>query len=69
MMAAWKTAPALAAGNTVVIKPSEQTPLSTLLLARVAAEILPRGVLNVISGRGATVGQTLVEHRRWRWSA
>ena len=62
MMAAWKTAPALAAGNTVVIKPSEQTPLTTLLLAQVAAEILPKGVLNVIVGRGATVGQPLVEH-------
>ena len=62
MMAAWKTAPALAAGNTVVIKPSEQTPLTTLLLARLAAEIFPKGVLNVICGRGATVGQPLVEH-------
>jgi aminobutyraldehyde dehydrogenase len=62
MMAAWKTAPALAAGNTVVIKPSEQTPLSTLLLARVAAEIFPKGVLNVVTGRGSTVGQPLVEH-------
>ena len=62
MMAAWKIAPALAAGNTVVIKPSEQTPLSTLLLARVAAEIFPKGVFNVIAGRGATVGQPLVEH-------
>ncbi|MFY9511470.1 MAG: gamma-aminobutyraldehyde dehydrogenase [Rubrivivax sp.] len=62
MMAAWKLAPALAAGNTVVIKPSEQTPLSTLLLARVAAEIFPKGVINVIAGRGPSVGQTLVEH-------
>jgi aminobutyraldehyde dehydrogenase len=62
MMAAWKTAPALAAGNTVVIKPSEQTPLTTLLLAQVAAEIFPKGVFNVIAGRGASVGQPLVEH-------
>ncbi|MBN8508602.1 MAG: gamma-aminobutyraldehyde dehydrogenase [Burkholderiales bacterium] len=62
MMAAWKIAPALAAGNTVVIKPSEQTPLSTLLLAQAAAEIFPKGVLNVITGRGHTVGQPLVEH-------
>ncbi len=62
MMAAWKIAPALAAGNTVVIKPSEQTPLSTLLLARVASEIFPKGVLNVITGRGPSVGQLLVEH-------
>jgi len=62
MMAAWKTAPALAAGNTVVLKPSEQTPLSTLLLAQVAAEIFPKGVINVVVGRGGTVGQPLVEH-------
>jgi aminobutyraldehyde dehydrogenase len=62
MMAAWKAAPALAAGNTVVLKPSEQTPLSTLLLAQVVAEIFPKGVFNVICGRGATVGQPLVEH-------
>lgn len=61
MMAAWKTAPALAAGNTVVLKPSEQTPLTTLLFARIAAEILPKGVLNVICGRGASVGQLLIE--------
>jgi aminobutyraldehyde dehydrogenase len=62
MMAAWKSAPALAAGNTVVLKPSEQTPLTTLLLARVASEILPKGVLNVVCGRGQTVGQPLIEH-------
>jgi aminobutyraldehyde dehydrogenase len=62
MMAAWKIAPPLAAGNTVVIKPSEHTPLTTLLLARLAAEIFPKGVLNVITGRGASVGQPLVEH-------
>jgi aminobutyraldehyde dehydrogenase len=62
MMAAWKIAPALAAGNTVVLKPSEQTPLSSLLLAQVAAEIFPKGVLNVICGRGPSVGQPLVEH-------
>jgi len=62
MMAAWKLAPALAAGNTVVLKPSEQTPLTTLLFARLASEVLPKGVLNVVCGRGATVGQPLVEH-------
>lgn len=62
MMAAWKTAPALAAGNTVVLKPSEQTPLTSLLFARIAAEILPKGVLNVVCGRGGSVGQLLVEH-------
>ncbi len=62
MMAAWKIAPALAAGNTVVLKPSEQTPLSSLLLARVVADVLPKGVFNVVCGRGASVGQPLVEH-------
>ena len=62
LMAAWKTAPALAAGNTVVLKPSEQTPLTALLFAKLAAEILPNGVLNVVCGRGANVGQPLVEH-------
>ena len=62
MMAAWKAAPALASGNTVVLKPSEQTPLTALLLAKVAADIFPKGVLNVIAGRGASVGQPLVEH-------
>ncbi|MFA5951772.1 MAG: gamma-aminobutyraldehyde dehydrogenase [Hyphomicrobium sp.] len=62
MMAAWKIAPAIAAGNTVVIKPSEQTPLTTLLLARVIAEVLPEGVVNIVVGRGASVGQMLVDH-------
>jgi len=62
MMAAWKLAPALAGGNTVIIKPSEQTPLTTLKLARVLAEILPEGVVNVVVGRGHTVGQALIDH-------
>ncbi len=62
MMAAWKMAPALAGGNTVVLKPSEQTPLTTLLLARLAMNILPKGVFNVVCGRGSSVGQLLVEH-------
>ena len=62
MMAAWKIAPALAAGNTVVLKPSEQTPLSTLKLAKIAAEILPEGVFNVVVGRGETVGNALINH-------
>jgi len=66
MMAAWKIAPALAGGNTVVLKPSEQTPLTSLLLARLAIDILPRGVLNVVCGRGASVGQALVEHPQVR---
>ncbi|MGB6428592.1 MAG: aldehyde dehydrogenase family protein, partial [Methyloceanibacter sp.] len=56
MMAAWKLAPALAGGNTIVIKPSEQTPLTTLKLAKIIADIFPEGVVNVITGRGATTG-------------
>ena len=61
MMAVWKLAPALAAGNTVVLKPSDTTPVSTLLLARIAAEFLPPGVLNVVCGDAAT-GRALVAH-------
>ncbi len=57
MMAAWKLSPALAGGNTVVIKPSEQTPLSTLKLATILAELFPAGVVNVVCGRGNTVGR------------
>ena len=53
MMAIWKLAPALAGGNTIVIKPSEQTPLTTLKLAKTIAEIFPEGVVNVVTGRGA----------------
>ncbi|MBV8646817.1 gamma-aminobutyraldehyde dehydrogenase [Paludibacterium sp.] len=60
MMAAWKMAPALAAGNTVVLKPSEQTPLTTLKLAEYCADILPPGVFNVVLGRGETVGSPLI---------
>jgi aminobutyraldehyde dehydrogenase len=60
MMAAWKLAPALAAGNTVVLKPSEQTPLTTLALAELAAQIFPPGVINVVTGRGPSVGAALV---------
>lgn len=62
MMAVWKMAPVLAAGNTVVLKPSEQTPLTALRLAELASEIFPRGVINVICGRGESVGAPLVEH-------
>lgn len=62
MMAAWKLAPALAAGNTIVIKPSEQTPLTTLKLAKIIADIFPEGVVNVIVGRGATTGNALINH-------
>ncbi len=62
MMMAWKLAPAIAGGNTVVFKPSEQTPLSALKLARVMAEVLPEGVVNVVLGRGETVGNALINH-------
>ncbi len=62
MMAIWKLAPALAAGNTQVLKPSEQTPLTTLRLAQLAAEVLPAGVLNVITGDGVPVGEAIVKH-------
>jgi 1-pyrroline dehydrogenase len=62
MMAAWKIGPALAAGNTVVLKPSEWTPLTALKLAELAADILPPGVLNVITGDGEPVGAGIVRH-------
>jgi aminobutyraldehyde dehydrogenase len=62
MMMAWKLAPALAGGNTVVFKPSEQTPLTALKMAAVLAEILPEGVVNVIVGRGHTVGNAIINH-------
>jgi 1-pyrroline dehydrogenase len=62
MMAVWKFAPALAAGNVSVLKPSEQTPLSTLRFAQLAAEVIPPGVLNVITGDGEPVGAGIVRH-------
>ena len=62
MMAAWKLAPALATGNTVVLKPSEQTPLTTFKLAELINEIFPAGVVNVVYGIGETVGSQLVNH-------
>jgi len=61
-MAVWKFAPAIAAGNTTVLKPSDTTPLSTLLLAEVAAEFLPKGVLNVVTG-DRTTGAAMIEHK------
>ena len=64
MMAAWKLAPALAAGNTVVLKPSEQTPLTALKLAQHISEIFPEGVCNIITGRGASVGDRLINSRQ-----
>ncbi|CAN5198624.1 aminobutyraldehyde dehydrogenase [soil metagenome] len=60
MMAAWKMAPALAAGNTLVLKPSEITPLTTLRFFELIGDLLPRGVANVVFGRGPTVGEALV---------
>jgi 1-pyrroline dehydrogenase len=62
MMAVWKMAPALAAGNVQVLKPSEQTPLTTLRFAQLAADILPPGVLNVITGDGVPAGEAIVKH-------
>ena len=62
MMAVWKFAPALAAGNVQVLKPSEQTPLSILRFAELAAEALPPGVFNVITGDGVPVGEGIVKH-------
>src|SRR5881227_442122 len=62
MMAVWKFSPALAAGNVQVLKPSEQTPLTLLRFMELAAEILPPGVLNVITGDGVPAGEAIVKH-------
>lgn len=62
MMMAWKLGPAIGGGNTVVFKPSEQTPLTALKMARILAEELPEGVVSVITGRGQTVGSYLINH-------
>jgi len=62
LLMAWKVAPALAAGNTVIIKPSEMTPLTTLLFAKKCLDHLPPGVVNVITGYGQPAGETLVQH-------
>jgi len=64
MMAAWKLAPALAGGNTIVLKPSEQTPLTALKLAQHLAEAFPEGVANIVTGQGATVGSRLINDPR-----
>ncbi|WEX00662.1 gamma-aminobutyraldehyde dehydrogenase [Pseudomonas nitroreducens] len=66
MMVAWKLGPALAAGNTVVLKPSEQTPLTALRLAQLMAEIFPAGVVNLVFGRGPSVGEPLTTHPKVR---
>jgi betaine-aldehyde dehydrogenase len=62
MMAIWKFAPAIAAGNTVVLKPAETTPITTLRLAELTADILPHGVLNVVTGPGTPTGEALISH-------
>lgn len=64
MMMAWKLAPAIGGGNTVVFKPSEQTPLTALKLAGILADVLPEGVVNVVLGRGESVGNALINHPR-----
>lgn len=63
LMAVWKIAPLLAAGNTVVLKPSEQTPLTVLKLMELIGDLLPAGVLNIVLGLGPTVGEALSGHR------
>ncbi len=62
MMMAWKLAPAIGGGNTVVFKPSEQTPLTALKMARILADVLPAGVVNIVLGRGQSVGNALINH-------
>lgn len=62
LMGVWKIAPILAAGNTMVLKASEQTPVTTLKFAELTADILPGGVFNVVTGQGSVVGQRLAEH-------
>jgi len=64
LMAAWKLAPALAAGNCVVLKPAEQTPMSILVLAELIADILPPGVLNIVNGFGIEAGKPLASNKR-----
>ena len=63
MLMAWKVAPALAAGNTVIIKPSDVTPLATLRLAEIAFDHFPPGVINILTGEGPRVAEPLVKHR------
>ncbi len=62
LMAAWKLAPAIAAGNTVVLKPASATPISILYVMELIQDLLPAGVINVINGSGSALGQPLVEH-------
>ena len=69
VMAGWKIAPAIMAGNTLVLKPSELTPLTALRLAELAADLFPEGVLNIVTGHGDTVGAALVSHPLVRMSS
>ncbi len=62
MMAVWKIAPALAAGNTVVLKPAETTPVTTVRFAQLAADVIPKGVLNIVMGPGEPTGNALISH-------
>src|SRR5690606_8657992 len=64
LMAAWKLAPALAAGNCVVLKPAEQTPISILVLAGLIGDLLPPGVLNIVNGFGREAGMPLAQSKR-----
>ncbi|HBK61934.1 MAG TPA: aldehyde dehydrogenase, partial [Firmicutes bacterium] len=66
LMAAWKIAPALAAGCAVVIKPSSTTPLATLEFAKLLQEAVPPGVVNVVTGRGSTTGEYMLSHPGFR---
>src|SRR5699024_11167906 len=65
LMAVWKIAPALAAGNCIVLKPAEQTPASIMVLAELIADLLPDGVLNIINGFGVEVGKSLATNPRF----
>ncbi|MDE2411534.1 MAG: aldehyde dehydrogenase family protein [Sphingomonadales bacterium] len=64
LMAAWKLAPALAAGNCVILKPAEQTPMSILVLAELVGDLLPQGVLNIVNGFGIEAGKPLATNKR-----
>ncbi|MTD57420.1 gamma-aminobutyraldehyde dehydrogenase [Amycolatopsis pithecellobii] len=69
VLATWKIGPALVTGNTLVLKPSEQTPLTALKLAELAADLFPAGVFNVVTGHGGTVGEAITTHPRIRMTS